>query len=327
MVDQKAIQAGIFLGLILFIVLISYLVLIYGVILFNYAAVLVVALFIMFYLFNNEFLLKLKEYERAVIFRFGKFSRVGGPGWVFLIPGIESYQKVTLRTEMVDVPRQDVITTDKVELNVDAVIYIKVTDPKAAVLNVEDYKQASITYAVSALRDVAGNMSLDEVLTNIEKINKKLSEGLKDISKKWGIAVRVEIKDINIPKEVLDAMQSAKAALKRAQAMEREAQGKKAQIEAIKSATKDLSNETIIYYYLQALEKLAEGRASKLIVPMELTRLTNFLSGKLQGKPVKETPEIDALLEKYAKIAKEKGLLDEKVAKKVTKKEKDIFEE
>ena len=233
-----------------------------------------------------DFILMLKDYERSVIFRFGKVHRVGGPGWCLILPGIEESNRVDLRVHTIDIPRQDVVTKDKIELNIDAVIYLAVKRDKQSVINsvvaVRDYTAAATDYAIATLRDVMGGMDLSEVLVNIEGINRQLKEMLEKISEGWGVSVdAVQIKDINIPKTVIEAMHAEKAAEQEKLARMQRAKAQQAEIDAVKESAAGLSENALSYYYIRALEKMAEGQSTKFIFPMELSGLASALSGKI----------------------------------------------
>lgn len=247
--------------------------------------ILVLAAFLLL-VWKFDFILFLKDYERSVIFRFGKVHRVGGPGWCLILPGIEESNRVDLRVHTIDIPRQDIITRDKIELNIDAVIYLAVKKDKQSVINsvvaVKDYNNAATNYAIATLRDVMGGMDLGEVLVNIEGINRQLKEMLEKISEGWGVSVEaVQIKDINIPKTVIEAMHMEKAAEQEKLARMERAKAQQAEIDAVKESAAGLSENALSYYYIRALEKMAEGQSTKFIFPMELSGLASALSGKI----------------------------------------------
>lgn len=233
-----------------------------------------------------DFLILLTEYERAVIYRFGKVKRVGGPGWAFMVPIIENYTMVDLRTKTIDVPKQDVITSDSIELKVDAIIYLKVnSDPQSvinSVVEVEDYREAVRLYVVSSIRDIMGGMNLSEIIANIYKLNTKLKESLSVVSRNWGVGIEaVEIKDVDVPKVVMDAMHAEKAATQEKLARIQKAEAQRAEIEAVKSATEGLSRNAITYYYIKALEEMSKGQSTKIYFPVELSRLAESVSDTL----------------------------------------------
>src|SRR3989344_4343243 len=263
-----------------------------------------------------DYILLLKEYERAVILRFGRVNRVGGPGWAIQFPPLEESVVVDLRTQTIDVPKQSIITKDKIELTIDAVIYMRVKKDNASVINsvteVKDYQNAMQLYVISLIRDVAGSLQLSELLENIEKLNVQLKEGLKEVSEQWGVEViSVEIQSVDIPKIVLDALHDKQAAEQRKLGRFEEAEAQKREIEVVKEAAEHLSDKALAYYYVKALEKLADGRSTKIIFPIELTRLAEAVGGKFSGKEQgleeifkKYQPAIQAYLDQQEKKKK-----------------------
>jgi len=180
-------------------------------------------------------------------------------------------------------------------LRVDGVLFISVKPEKESVINsivsVEDYRKASTMYVIAILRDIMGEFELTEVITNIEEINTRMKKSLESISKEWGVKVTsVELTDIKIPDDILMAMHEQKAAVQKKLAVYELAESEKAKILAVKDATDQLSEKTVVYYYLKALEKMAEGQSSKIIFPMELTSLldkvTNTISKSQDIKKV-----------------------------------------
>ncbi|MDV0445674.1 hypothetical protein MmiAt1_12670 [Methanimicrococcus sp. At1] len=149
----------------------------------------------------------IKEYERVVIFRLGRLNGVKGPGMFFTAPFIDRTEKIDMRTVTIDVPKQDIITKDNVTITVDAIVYYKVIDPEMAITEVENYKYATSMLAQTTLRDVLGQMELDEVLTKREKVNSDLQELLDRDTDPWGIRVTsVTIRDVSLPDSMLRAI-------------------------------------------------------------------------------------------------------------------------
>ncbi len=250
----------------------------------------ILGVFVFIYLiFKLKIILTLKDYERAVIFRFGKVKRVGGPGWTFVWPLIEKPNLVTLRVETIDIPPQNVLTKDNIQLRIDGVLFIAVNPEKQSVINsvvkVENYRKASTMYVIAVLRDIVGEFELTDVITNIEEINTRLKKALIKVSGEWGVDVTsVEITDIKIPEDILLAMHEQKAAVQKKLAIYELAESEKAKILAVRDATANLDEKTVVYYYIKALEKMAEGQSSKIIFPMELTNLLEKVSTTLIKK-------------------------------------------
>jgi len=264
-------------------------------------------------------ILKLKDYERAVIFRFGKLNRVGGPGWALVLPFIEAYTHVDLRTKTLDVERQDTVTKDSIEIKIDAVLYLKVRKDSQSVINsvleVEDFQAAARSYVVSSIRDVIGSMHLAEVISNIEKINTHVQEDLGRIADEWGVRViAVQIKDLQIPEAVLSAMHEQKAAVQQKLARIERAIGHKAEIDAVKEAAAGLSDRALNYYYIKALEEMSKGKSTKLIFPLQFSNLAQSIGNRIGGS------QSDAKIEEAVRKALEKNV--ETAVKKAKKEEK-----
>jgi len=185
-------------------------------------------LLLVLYIVGKMFIVIVRPHEVALVERLGKFDRVLKSGIHFVIPLIERVIKVDLREKVVDVPEQEVICKDNVVVTVDGVIYYQIVDPKKAIYNVDDYLWAIVQLAQTTLRSIIGEMELDEVLSNREKINVRLREEIDNITDKWGIKVtRVEIKRIDPPKDIQDAMAMQMKAEREKRAMILEAEGRK----------------------------------------------------------------------------------------------------
>ena len=268
---------------------------------------------------SGGIIIELEEYKRAVILRYGKFHRVAGPGWVFLVPFIDDPRIVDLRVFTVNIEPQRVITKDNIVLTVDAITFLKITDPKAAVINIASPKQAVTDYIQAHLRDIIGKMELESVIGQVDVINSLLQKGLERISKDWGISVvKVEIQRIDLPEDVMQAMHYRKSAEQRKYAAEEEARAHAIKIDAVRAAAGKLTDPALQYLYLQTLQKIAEGRSSKIIFPIELTHLAERLSTRF-GADYGKTGE--ELREKYDEILLEKARMGERLKK------SDIIEE
>ena len=232
-------------------------------------------------LFIHPSLLILKEYERAVMFRLGKFHKVAGPGWVIYFSGIQTFNLVDLRTQVLDVQPQEVITQDNVKIKIDAVIYYRIVDPKKSVIEVKDIFGAIGHLLRAQLRTVIGRMLLEEVLEKTEELNVNLFNVVKEVEDKWGlVALRVEITSIELPPGLLAAFQRRREAGEYKEKLETEARAKQVSLEIIDKALRNMSDKTIAYLYLDVLKKVAEGKSNKIIFPLELSRLAGFISEK-----------------------------------------------
>ena len=285
---------------------------------------LIALLVILFVLWKSEFILFLTDYERAVIFRFGQVNRVGGPGWALMIPVVEDYKNVDLRTQFIDPSVQEVVTKDNIELKIDTVAWVKINKDNQSVINsiieIEDWKSSIAVYVQSLIRNSIGSMTMNEVISNTDEINGKIREELQHVSKNWGITVEnVEIKDVQIPDQVIEAMHAQKAAEQEKMERMEKAYAHKAEIDAVREAAGQLSDKALSYYYIRALEKMSEGKATKIVFPMEISKLAAALSGKLdrvsQAKPEEISPELiqqyAPLLAKFLKDEKKKREKDE----------------
>ncbi len=149
----------------------------------------------------------LKEYERGVIFMLGRFWKVKGPGLILLMPGVQKMVKVSLRTLVLDVPTQDIITKDNVSVKVSAVVYFRVLDARQAIIEVEDYLYATSQLSQTTLRSVLGQADLDELLSARDKLNQDLQRILDRHTEPWGVKIsNVEIKNVDLPQEMQRAM-------------------------------------------------------------------------------------------------------------------------
>lgn len=272
--------------------------------------------------FKFNIILQLTDYERALIYRFGKVNRVGGPGWTFVFPFFEKAVITTLRTQVIDIPPQHIITKDNIRLTIDAILYLSVENTKESVINsivkVEDYKKASSLYVIAMLRDVLGEFNLTEVISNTENINRRLTDELKTMAKDWGVKISgVEIRDLKVPEEIIESMHKQKAAVQKKLAIYEEAESEKAKIMAINDATNQLSDRTVLYYYIKALEKIGEGQSSKIIFPLEVTNLLNKVSEKMNttGVPKLKKSEMSEL-QKYLPLVQNYLKKEVKVKKK-----------
>ncbi len=285
--------------------------------------------FAIYIFYKYDVILQLVDYERAVIYRFGKVHRVGGPGWALIWPIIETYDHVDLRVKTIDVPKQRVVTRDGVEVIVDAVVYLKVKKDNQSVVNsvieVENYVQASQLFITSSLRDVIGSMDLSEVISNIEGINAKIKENLEKVSKSWGITIEsIEIQSVDIPESVLNAMHEQKASVQQKLARMERALGHKAEIDAVKEAASHLDEKSLSYYYIKAIENMANSKGSKVFFPSEFSKLAESFTGMINSSKNSKSPEkseyYKKLLKGYVDGAVKKSKGKEKPVRKLKKK-------
>jgi regulator of protease activity HflC (stomatin/prohibitin superfamily) len=224
----------------------------------------------------------LKEYERAVIFRLGRLVAARGPGMIYVIPFIERMQRVELRTVTMEVPPQDVITKDNVSVKVSAVLYFRVIDANRAVTNVVDYLFATSQLAQTTLRSVCGQVELDELLAEREKINTQLQEILDAQTEPWGIkVVTVEVKQIDLPQEMQRAIarQAEAERERRAKVINAEGEFQAAQKLADASAVISQHPMALQLRFLQTLTEIASENNSTTIFPLPIDLIAPFLKG------------------------------------------------
>lgn len=226
-----------------------------------------------------------QEYERAVIFRLGRLFSGGakGPGIFFVLPCIESYTKVDLRTVSFDVPPQEVLTKDSVTVSVDAVVYYRVSNATVSVANVENAHHSTRLLAQTTLRNVLGTKNLSEILSERDVISTSMQMMLDVATEHWGIMVeRVEIKDVRLPVQLQRAMAAEAEAAREARAKVIAAEGENKAAGALKEAS-DIINESssaLQLRYLQTLSTISAEKNSTIIFPLPIEFLTHFVKKK-----------------------------------------------
>ena len=264
-----------------------------------------------------------QPYEQAIYMRLGKFVRVLNQGLNIVCPLINEVVKMDLRTEVLDVPKQEVITKDNSPVNVDAIVYIKVTDPKNAFFEVTDYRTATVYLAQTTLRSIIGEMELDQILSNRERINIQLRDILDESTDKWGVKIEtVEIREADPAQRVKESMEEQTSAERRRRAAILEAEGKKtaaileaegkkqsmileaegkrlatileAQGEAQKLrltsvGASSLDSKALAVLSMETLKSVGDGQSSKIYFPMELTKIVDGISSYMGAS--NEVPE------------------------------------
>ncbi|NRA46828.1 MAG: SPFH domain-containing protein [Oligoflexales bacterium] len=230
----------------------------------------------------------LKEYERAVVFRLGRFTSVRGPGLIILIPGIERMVRSDLRILTMDIPSQDIITRDNVTLKVNGVVYFRVHDPAKSVIGVENFLAATAQIAQTTLRSVIGQFELDEILSQREQINNTLQTILDEQTEPWGVKVTaVEVKAIDLPSEMQAAMakQAQAERDKRAKVISAEGEFEAAKKLAEAAGILNTHENAIVLRYLDTMKEISSGDGkSTTFFPIPVEFL-NFMSNKVAGKP------------------------------------------
>jgi regulator of protease activity HflC (stomatin/prohibitin superfamily) len=228
----------------------------------------------------------LQEYERGVVFRLGRYAGVKQAGLTWIIPGVDRMVKISLREIVMDVPSQEVITRDNVSVKVNAVLYFRVLHPEKSVISVENYLYGTSQLAQTTLRSVLGQVELDDLLSERERLNRELQEILDQHTDPWGIKVSaVEVKHVDLPADMQRAMARQAEAEREKRAKIIHAAGELEASAKLASAATVMSAEpmTITLRYLQTLTEIASEKNSTIVfpLPIELINLLGHASGKV----------------------------------------------
>ncbi len=229
----------------------------------------------------------LREYERGVVFLLGRFWKVKGPGLIIIIPGIQQMVRVDLRTIVMDVPSQDVISRDNVSVKVNAVVYFRVVDPQKAIIQVEDFFAATSQLAQTTLRSVLGKHELDEMLAERDKLNADIQKVLDIQTDVWGIKViAVEIKHVDIDPTMVRAIAKQAEAERERRAKVIHAEGELQAAEKLVEAAKLISTKTeaLQLRYLQTLTEVAGEKSSTIVFPLPIDLLAPFQTMLKKGQ-------------------------------------------
>ena len=279
------------------------------------SAALIIVIVMLLFTFARSALIIIRPFEKGVVERLGKYVRTEPPGLAFIFPFVETIRKVDMREMVLDVEKQDVITKDNVLVTVDAIIYCQVTDSFKILYNILRYDIATMKLAQTNLRNVIGNMNLDETLTSRENLNEQLRMVLDEATDKWGVKItRVEIKEIAPPKDITEAMSKQMKAerekrayileaegIKQSQILQAEgkkqkdileAEGKAQAIKTVADAEKyqieivydaihrgKPTNDLLAIKYFEALAKISEGNATKIFLPLETSGVLGSIAG------------------------------------------------
>jgi len=217
----------------------------------------------------------LREYERGVIFMLGRFYSVKGPGFIIVIPIIQQMERVDLRTIVMDVPTQDVISRDNVSVKVNAVVYFRVIEPDKAIIQVENFYDATSQLAQTTLRSVLGQHELDEMLSERDRLNIDIQTSLDQQTDAWGIKVsNVEIKHVDLDESMIRAIAKQAEAERTRRAKVIHAEGEMQASKKLLEAAKILSEqpEAIQLRYLQTLTEIAGERSSTIVFPLDIIK-------------------------------------------------------
>lgn len=222
---------------------------------------------------------QIDEYERGVLFSFGKYKKTLTPGWKIVLPIIQSYKKVDIRTKVVDVPEQDAITRDNVSIRINAVVYYKIFDASMAILEVENFYYAVSQLAQTTMRNAVGEVSLDELLSEREKISQKICEIIDKATDPWGIKVEnVELKDVSLPEEMKRVIARVAEAEREKQAVITKSVGEIEASNNLAIAANKL-NENPVAVHLRTLETindLSSDQSNTIIFALPIDVLKSF---------------------------------------------------
>ena len=233
----------------------------------------------------------LKEYERGVIFLLGRFWKVKGPGLIIVVPGIQKMIKVSLRTVVMDVPPQDIITKDNVTVKVNAVIYFRVMDPRKAIIEVEDYLYATSQLAQTTLRSTLGQSSLDDLLSKRDEINAQLQKVIDEQTEPWGVKVaNVEVKNVDLPQEMQRAIAKQAEAERERRAKVINAMGEYEAAEKLSQAADTIGKHppALQLRFLQTIIDISNDRNTTTFFPLPMELFEGFYK---QKKSKDETDE------------------------------------
>ena len=236
---------------------------------------------------------QISEYERGIKFRFGKFVKIMNPGWKIVLPIIESYKKVDIRTKAVDVPEQDAITKDNVSIRINAVIYYKVFDASKAILAVERYQYAVGQLAQTTMRNAVGAVSLDELLSERDKISTEICKVIDEATDPWGIKVEnVELKDVKLPEEMQRVIAKVAEAEREKEAVITKSRGEKEAADNLAKAASVLSDSPGALHLrtLATLNDLSSDQSNTIIfaVPIEVLQAFSGNNADKVAKTVKD---------------------------------------
>ena len=235
----------------------------------------------------------LKEYERGVIFLLGRFWKVKGPGLIIVVPGIQKMTKVSLRTVVMDVPPQDIITKDNVTVKVNAVIYFRVMDPRKAIIEVEDYLYATSQLAQTTLRSTLGQSSLDDLLSKRDDINTQLQKVIDQQTEPWGVKVaNVEVKNVDLPQEMQRAIAKQAEAERERRAKVINALGEYEAAEKLSQAADTIGQHppALQLRFLQTIIDISNDRNTTTFFPLPMELFEGFHKQKKSKNETTDEP-------------------------------------
>ncbi|MDD2679142.1 MAG: SPFH domain-containing protein [Candidatus Nanoarchaeia archaeon] len=251
--------------------------------------------FSVFYIF---FIKKYDEFERGIIFRMGKFSRVAGPGWSIVLPFFEKeFSKIDARTRMIELSVNEAYTLDDLRLDINGLFYYRIVDAEKAILKIDNYTKGVQALIMSQVRNVIGRLNMREVFSNLSRLNDILIDRIRIDVLRWGIDVNmVQLREVIPPMEIALAMQKKEIASNDLQAERFRAEAKQLVMKAIGQGAKHFDDKAMMYLYLEALKSMGEGQGSKIIFPAEFTKILGGVGEGLTKGSLKGA-DIPALIE------------------------------
>lgn len=243
------------------------------------------------YIITKSFLRTIPEYERAVIFRFGRLVGIRGPGLIFVIPIIEKAKVLDLRLRVIEIPRQDVMTADNVPVYTNAICFYRVNEPQKAIVEVENYEEAVFQLAQATTRTAFGESHLDEILAHRDELNERIRSVVDEFVHRWGISVdAVEIKDVEVPDTMKRAIarQAEAERTKRGRLIEAEGEEIAAELLAEASAILEAHPEGMYLRTLQGLTEVGAEAETRTVVLLPVDLLKNFSSEYLESEGEKQ---------------------------------------
>ena len=222
---------------------------------------------------------QIDQYERGVKFTLGKYSKMMNPGWNLVLPIFQSFRKVDIRTKAVDVPEQDAITKDNVSIRINAVIYYKIFDASKAILEVENFYYAVSQLAQTTMRNAVGEVSLDELLSEREKISQKICEIIDKATDPWGIKVEnVELKDVSLPEEMKRVIARIAEAEREKEAVITKAKGEVEASENLKRAAENLASNPVAVHLrtLETINDLSSDQSNTIVFALPIDVIKSF---------------------------------------------------
>ena len=222
---------------------------------------------------------QVQEYERGILFQLGKYKKILNPGWNIVLPIIQSYQKVDIRTKAVDVPEQDAITKDNVTIRINAVIYYKVFDASKAIIAVENFQYAVSQLAQTTMRNVVGTVSLDELLTQRDKLSQEICKIIDEATDPWGIKVEnVELKDVSLPEEMKRVIARVAEAEREKMAVITKAHGEVEAAENLNKAANTLAQNPVAVHLrtLETINDVSSDQSNTIIFALPIDVLKTF---------------------------------------------------